>query len=278
MESKRAQGWCLTINNPDPEEDDLSKLSTDATYLIVGKEKGESGTEHLQGYVYFPTKKSLTQLKRYNARAHWEAQRGTFEQAIEYCKKDGEFVEFGIAPLTKKRKGELGKAYWDENLALAKRGRVEECDSKLQITHHNALYAIAARFAPMPSDNEVIDNYWYYGTTGTGKSLKARSENPGFYLKMCNKWWDGYNNEDVAILEDFDKTHKYLGYNLKIWGDRYAFPCEVKGTKANFRPKKIIVTSNYSPQDIWGDDPSTLEPVLRRYKIVHFNGSINDVL
>lgn len=123
----------------------------------------------------------------------------------------------------------------------------------------------------MPEDNEVITNEWYYGTTGTGKSLKARSENKGFYLKMCNKWWDGYLNEEVVLIEDFDKNHHVLGHHLKIWADRYAFPAEVKGSKVNLRPKKIIVTSNYHPQEIWANEPQTLEPILRRFKVSHFN-------
>lgn len=267
---KNAQGWCFTLNNPDPAVDSYDALRDAAVYLIVANEVGESGTPHHQGYVYFKTRKSLKQLKKFLPRAHLEIQRGTCDQAIDYCKKDGEFEEFGVAPLSRKRKGELGKEYWDEQLSLAKKGRIEECDSKLQITHFNALNAIAARYAPMPDNNEDIDNDWYYGPTGTGKSYKARTENPGAYLKMCNKWWDGYNGEDVVIIEDFDKNHAVLGHHLKIWADRYAFPAEVKGSKLNLRPKRIIVTSNWSPAEIWPAEPQTLEPITRRFKIKHF--------
>lgn len=272
--TSRSYSYCFTINNyTDKDLENLVALQDDSRvrYMIVGRESGAEGTPHYQGYVYFRNQVAFKTMKEILPRAHYEASRGNPEQNRTYCSKSGDFWEHGEIPLTQKRKGEKGKEYWDEQLRLAKRGKVEECDSKLQITHFNALNAIAARHAPMPDDNEVIENEWYYGETGTGKSYKARSSNPGFYLKMCNKWWDGYLNEEVVIIEDFDKNHHVLGHHLKIWADRYAFPAEVKGSKVNLRPKKIIVTSNYHPQDIWSAEPQTLEPILRRFKVSHFN-------
>lgn len=60
-----------------------------------------------------------------------------------------------------------------------------------------------------------------------------------------------------------------MGYHLKIWGDRYAFIAETKGSSRYIRPQRIIVTSNYHPKDIWTDD-TTLGPILRRFKCVRF--------
>lgn len=267
----RSRGWCYTVNNwTENDEELVAKLSEQTLYHIVAREIGEEGTKHLQGYCYFKNFKSLAQLKALLPRAHLETQKGTPQEASDYCKKDGDYVESGTLPMSQKRKGDLGREYWEEQLSLAKKGKVEECDPKLQITHFNALNAISARYAPMPPDNEDIDNQWFYGPTGTGKSRKARGDNPGCYLKMCNKWWDGYLGEETVLIEDFDKKHEVLGHHLKIWADRYAFPAEVKGSKVNLRPKKIIVTSNFHPNEIWSD-LSTLDPILRRFNVIKFS-------
>jgi len=43
-----------------------------------------------------------------------------------------------------------------------------------------------------PTDFTTVKGLWYWGPPGTGKSHKARADNPGAFLKSQNKWWDGY--------------------------------------------------------------------------------------
>lgn len=273
MATTKKNAYCFTINNPTTADEEVLKAleaNDKVRYFIIGREKGESGTPHYQGYIYFRSRVVFASVKKVLPRAHIEVARGSVEENFLYCSKDKDFYEHGDRPMSDTEKGKRGREFWVEQLEHCKRGRVEDCDPKLQITHFNALHSVSAYYAAMPLDLDDFDNHWYYGESGSGKSLKARSENPGHYLKMCNKWWDGYRGEDVVIIEDFDKAHKVLGHHMKIWADRYAFPAEVKGSKRNLRPQKIIVTSNWSPQQIWGDEPETLDPILRRFNVVHF--------
>lgn len=154
---------------------------------------------------------------------------------------------------------------------------MDKIDSDILIRYYSALRKIQFDFRERPSDlppigKDVKHAEWWYGSTGTGKSRCSRLEYPDAYLKAANtKWWCGYTGQDSVIIDDFDKEHHYMGYHLKIWCDMYSFLGEIKGQQNGvpIRPKKIIITSNYHPKDIWSD-PATLEPILRRCKVVHF--------
>lgn len=100
MANSQRKRWCFTLNNFTPAEYDAIVSSVDNyDYLVVGKEVGESGTPHLQGFFILKTKLRLNQVKALvSARAHFEAARGTPSQASLYCKKDGEFFEHGELP------------------------------------------------------------------------------------------------------------------------------------------------------------------------------------
>lgn len=91
--------WCFTLNNP-AAGDDGGLWLPPYEYAVLGNEVGESGTPHIQGYVVFKKKLRLTQIKKHSVqagRAHWEVQSpySTPGQAADYCKKDGDFKEFG---------------------------------------------------------------------------------------------------------------------------------------------------------------------------------------
>ena len=106
----RAKYWCFTVNNPTTDE--RAKIvaleDEDAVeYLVFGNEVGESGTPHLQGFVAFATRVRLTQVKQsVSARGHFEVAKFP-EKAAEYCKKDGDFVEFGVLTLKKGKRSDL---------------------------------------------------------------------------------------------------------------------------------------------------------------------------
>lgn len=98
----RVRAYVFTHNNyPSTDMED----NLECKYIIYGKEVGASGTPHLQGFVYFVNAMSLSAAIRKLPGCHVEVAKSV-EAAIEYCKKDGDFTERGIPPMSQKRKGE----------------------------------------------------------------------------------------------------------------------------------------------------------------------------
>lgn len=85
-----AKGWCFTLNNytcVEMEEVVAVLSSNSSNRYIFQEEIGESGTPHLQGYVKFHKKCRPFNLFK-TKRIHWEKQKGTFQQAVDYCRKE----------------------------------------------------------------------------------------------------------------------------------------------------------------------------------------------
>ena len=73
---------------------------------------------------------SFKQVKEIHSTAHWEAMRGTVDQAAEYCKRRCDWFEAGTKPLNQSEKGERGKPTIAERWALAKAGEYEQLPPK----------------------------------------------------------------------------------------------------------------------------------------------------
>lgn len=271
----RSRNFVFTWNNYDQASFDiLEKL--DCRYIVYGKETAPStGTIHLQGFVCFDNARTLRSLiKLLVGCGYVDVARGSPKQASDYCKKIDDFVERGNLPMSQQEKAVKGQEYWQKQKELAQHGKFDEIDPKLFITHYGSLNRIKNDFDIKHKVFEETDEkmLWYYGDTGTGKSYTARKNNPGAYLKPLNEWWDGYNDEQVVIIDDFDKRDASLIRHLKIWSDRYPFIDEVKNSSKKLRPRLLIVTSNYHPSEIWSEK-SDLDPILRRFKVVKFVNS-----
>jgi len=266
----RSRGWVFTINNYGPT--DLARLKRlECKYIVYGFERGESGTPHLQGFVSFHNQRPRRAVSADLGRAYCAPQRGTAEQAISYCKKDGDFIERGTPPKSQKQKGESGAAAWRNINEAAKAGNfawIEDKYPKIWILHNTNLRQL---YKPTthPIDGE-LEHEWWVGPTGTGKSRTVWELYPNHYQKSLNKWWDGYVDEDYVVIEEWSPKNEVSGSQLKVWADRYPFPGQIKGgTLQKIRPKKIIVLSNYTIGECF-TDPQDREPLYRRFKTFMF--------
>jgi len=118
MPRTQSRSYVFTLNNyVEPDVARLRALGGEVSYLVFGREVGDSGTPHLQGYVVFNRRVAFATAKRsIGDRAHLEVTRGTPEQASDYCKKDGDFEEFGSLPQQGKRSDWAAYKTWVESL------------------------------------------------------------------------------------------------------------------------------------------------------------------
>jgi len=110
-----AKRWVFTLNNYTAEEEAALSIQDDSVeYLVWGREVGESGTPHLQGFVIFRERKRIRGVKSViGQRCHVELARGSNTQAADYCKKDGQFVELGDTDVLGHGGGQGKRSDWD---------------------------------------------------------------------------------------------------------------------------------------------------------------------
>ena len=101
----QSTSWVFTLNNYTSDETNYieSLYPSKISYLLYGRECGEEGTPHLQGYLNLPKKLRLGGLKKLIPRAHFEVAKGSPEQNYTYCTKEGDFVELGKPTVQGKR-------------------------------------------------------------------------------------------------------------------------------------------------------------------------------
>lgn len=264
--STRSRRWCLTWNNP-TEDDAKAQMAAPVTYQIIGKE-GDDKTNHDQGYEEYKSLQSFAQMKARYPRAHIEVARGTSQQAADYCKKEGDWTE----------RGTIMQPQGKRNDIHAVRDMLKDKPTTTLrdiLDTHPAVLARYPKFvetvrrcyaAPTTLSWDDAPNVWFYGPAGLGKSRAARASSTSLYVKMANKWWDGYDNEDDVLIDDFHPDQaKYLVSFLKIWADRYPFPAEVKGGTIMIRPARILVTTQYTHNQLFpnGEDIAAID---RRFK------------
>lgn len=277
MGDSRVRGFLFTKNNYDEAYIEFLRhiIVPSAKYVVWGKEIAPTtGTPHLQGYVYYKEKKSLESqrlLFACDVRAV-----GVDNGCAGYCSKDGIVEEHGVPPKTTKEKsaegGAANKRKWEDAWESAVAGDYDAIPCEIKWKYYETMKKIRRDNVVPPEQLPRCDNLWIYGPRDTGKSYRARQlgkQDFGgtYFVKAAdNDWWCGYQGQDTIVIDDFDKYHIKMGYHLKIWADIYPFTAPVKGNSLEIRPKRIIVTSNWSIEEIWADENTRL-PLLKRFQV-----------
>jgi len=256
-----AKSWSFTLNNYALEDCTLLD-NLECNYLIYGKEVGESGTEHLQGCVIFKMSTRLAALKKILPKAHWEVTKST-TASINYCMKDKNY---------KIR----------DNRVQGKRSDLIACVESLKtggikalinehpetyIKYHSGLEKLNFRYVK-PRDPKVPPIVtWLFGKTGTGKTKQVVDLEPDLWISGRDlKFWDGYENQEAILIDDFRKDFCTFHELLRIL-DRYPLNVNVKGGFRCFNSKRIYITSCFPPSRVY-DTREDVKQLIRRLTFV----------
>lgn len=263
---ERIRNWCFTLNNYT--EDEVTSVETvleNAEYGIFGKEVGEQGTPHLQGFVRFRNAKTFSAVKRmFPERTHFERARGTDLQNKQYCSKQGDYKEWGTLSGQGKRTD------------LQDMRKIIEATGSIRKVIEEATSIQAVRCAETlakyiePSRTEPPTVYWYYGSTGTGKTRTAVEEArtlPTWISQDGLQWFDGYDGEEHAVIDDFRAAHCTFSFLLRLL-DRYPFRVPFKGGFRQWRANKIWITSPNAPRESFQVYGEEMEQLLRRISVI----------
>lgn len=221
--------WCFTLNNWSKEE--YKRLCIVCTkmcrYWIIGKEIGDQGTPHLQGYIELKSKKRLDTIKKqFNERAHWERAKGTRMQNKKYCMKEGDWEDRGEEGFLKEKclleYADVSWKYWQQSI-------LDLCESDT------------------PSNRFI---HWFWEPNGnTGKSYLAKyiclrfrgviiaEGKSNDVFNQIKTMLDNLERPRIVILDIPRSSQEYLNYSMmekcknglmysgKYEGGKCIYPC-----------------------------------------------------
>ena len=281
------KAYAFTLNNyTDDEYSALVRIcSTESQYAILGREIGERGTPHIQGYIRFKRSCRFATIKdRYLPRCHIEVAHGSARQNRTYCSKGGDYREFGECPGDADGGGSRDALARDfvQRLGEGRAGVRAFADANpgtWYFSGHNLLRNYLTLQPAIDRGDIRVD--WFYGPPGIGKSRNAHELLPEAYIKEPRtKWWNGYMLEKEVIIDDFGPGGIDINHLLR-WFDRYKCFVEYKGGMLPLYASRFIVTSNYHPSECFSstfvrfgesvtEEHPQIDALMRRLSIKHF--------
>lgn len=281
----RMRAVCITLNNPTAAE--LKVYDTFAvraggpcSFFIGQKERGPDGTVHLQCYAYSGVGRTFSAWKQImGSRAHIERAKAGPKDNIAYCSKvdtrvegvDGWAHKAGTPPTQ-------GKVNLTEAMADVLVLNDAEMMEKHTTTWTMNMRALKNyrndKAAPREFKTAAI---WLHGETGTNKStrglvmLKSLCKDWGVMMPGTNVktvWGDGCNGKEGVLIDDLAPGNLSISTVMRMVGNEpYRIP--EKGGSYLWRPKVVVITSNWSPSEMF-EGAKQLPALLRRLRVEKF--------
>ena len=281
----RHRSWCITVNNWNQRDYELALLAP-TRYIIIGRERSENNTPHLQIYLEMKNPIAAIILKRdYFPRGHLEIKEGTQLQAANYCKKE-HYQEYGTLILQGKRNDlTIALEILKQNISVREALETGQIMTMGTLTAYEKLQKYHDVYRPRPRV------FWIYGPGGSGKTDRAYklAGSDVYKVDQFEKgWFDGYDRHRSIIIDDLevDTDDTLLFKTLLSVLDKNPYRANVKNSTTPIVADTIIITSQKAPWDIWKNygfvgDPCAemyegnieLRQVMRRItEVIHLSG------
>lgn len=249
-----SRSWLLTIPAASLEEDWKPDLNAKIRYVCGQLERGEeNGYRHYQVYVELTSPQRMSWIKKWigTDSIHCEQRKGTRMQAREYCMKAETRIGIPFELGEWERGGQGARAdllgVYDmlkEDTPLLTILDTKPIEfMKFHRGIREAQFLIQAKAAQR---FRKVKTTCLIGAAGTGKT-RVVYDLHGFdnVFKLDHSdplWFDGYNGEDVLLIDDFYGWIKW-GMFLNIL-DGYPLRIPVKGSFTWANWTKVFITSN----------------------------------
>lgn len=203
----------------------------------IGKEVAETGTPHLQGYIEFPSARTFDTCKKLLPRAHIEKARGSREENVKYCSKDGNFISTFPVPVVDQVLKEYDEVVW-----------------------HDWQQDLLALYVTPPDSRHI---HWYIDPLGNkGKSFLTRYMVAKYGVILCNgkkadvchqiaKRFEDQENEKpfrMVILDLPRHSQEFTNYGLlEELKNGLVFSGKYEGGTFVFPIPHVVVMSNAEP-------------------------------
>jgi len=285
-----AKNWCFTWNTASPERSldvgvyiaqlvecfSVPVLPGGFGYLVFQRERGEHGTDHVQGYAQFSTRRSFKQAKEslntYFDGCHLEKAKGSPEQNRDYCTKEDTRIEgpweFGniskpgkrndlkdfidALPLSDEQIFELFPhimARYPNFVRTAKR-RCRRLESVCYEPRGQWQLDLIS-YCNAPSHPREVR--WYYDQTGnSGKSYFCRNFGVGYVVtggKHADIYY-AYNYEPYVFFDWPRSSEDQFPYGVvEAFKNGYFLSTKYESAAVTFQPPIVIVFSNFPPDE-----------------------------
>ncbi len=266
----RHRAWCFTINNyTDSDCFAVRNLMKDIPFGVYAYEVGEQGTPHIQGYIRPRSALTLEKMKFYLPRAHLSPANGSDKDNLRYIQgpydKDGKVKPYNPDAIVigVPQEGQGKRNDINELATLIRNGDITQTNVMFEYPELYMRYSrsIEKMFQAIVKPRTIPPEvHWRWGLAGTGKTRYCKEKHPDNYTKDGTMWWDGYNQQEAIIIDDFENTIPFRILLRML--DRYDYQGQIKGGYVQINSPYIYITCEFPPSHFW--QGNSLAQVKRR--------------